>query len=106
MLEYLLAAPAAVLLYFFSSLRILKQYERGVVFFLGRYTATRGPGLVFVPRGFAQMRRVSMRIVAIGKQIGGNAGNDQLLVQNPDPQHGARGDQDGANDTAGGYPCR
>ena len=65
MLEYLLAAPAAVLLYFFSSLRILKQYERGVVFFLGRYTATRGPGLVFVPRGFAQMRRVSMRIVAM-----------------------------------------
>src|ERR1043166_674631 len=65
MLEFLVAAPAALLFYFISSLRILKQYERGVVFFLGRYTATRGPGLVFVPRGFAQMKRVSMRIVAM-----------------------------------------
>jgi regulator of protease activity HflC (stomatin/prohibitin superfamily) len=64
-MEWLLATPLAVLLYLASSLRILKQYERGVVFFLGRYTATRGPGLVFVPRGFAQMKRVSMRIVAI-----------------------------------------
>ena len=64
-MEWLLLPPLAVLLYLFASLRILKQYERGVVFFLGRYTATRGPGLVFVPRGFAQMKRVSMRIVAI-----------------------------------------
>jgi regulator of protease activity HflC (stomatin/prohibitin superfamily) len=64
-MEWFLAAPLAVLLYLFGSLRILKQYERGVVFFLGRYTATRGPGLVFIPRGFAQMKRVSMRIVAI-----------------------------------------
>ena len=51
--------------YFLSGFRILKQYERGVVFFLGRYTATRGPGLIFVPRGLAQMKRVSMRIVAM-----------------------------------------
>ena len=64
-MEWLLAAPLAVLVYLFSSLRILKQYERGVVFFLGRYTATRGPGLIFVPRGVAQMKRVSMRIVAM-----------------------------------------
>ncbi len=64
-MELLLAAPIALLLYLFASLRILKQYERGVVFFLGRYTATRGPGLIFVPRGFAQMKRVSMRIVAM-----------------------------------------
>jgi len=64
-MEWLLAAPLALLLYLFSSLRILKQYERGVVFFLGRYTATRGPGLIFVPRGLAQMKRVSMRIVAM-----------------------------------------
>jgi regulator of protease activity HflC (stomatin/prohibitin superfamily) len=64
-MEWLLAPPLAALLYLFASLRILKQYERGVVFFLGRYTATRGPGLVFVPRGFAQMKRVSMRIVAM-----------------------------------------
>src|SRR5258708_11947274 len=65
MLDSLRAAAAGLLLYFFSSLRILKQYERGVVFFLGRYTAARGPGLVFVPRGFAQMKRVSLRVFAM-----------------------------------------
>jgi regulator of protease activity HflC (stomatin/prohibitin superfamily) len=64
-MEWLLFPPLAVLLYGLASLRVLKQYERGVVFFLGRYTATRGPGLIFVPRGLAQMRRVSMRIVAM-----------------------------------------
>jgi regulator of protease activity HflC (stomatin/prohibitin superfamily) len=64
-MEWLLAAPLALVLYGLASLRILKQYERGVVFFLGRYTATRGPGLIFVPRGLAQMKRVSMRIVAM-----------------------------------------
>jgi len=64
-MEWLLAPPLALILYLFASLRILKQYERGVVFFLGRYTATRGPGLIFVPRGLAQMKRVSMRIVAM-----------------------------------------
>jgi len=64
-MEWLLLPPLAALLYVVASFRVLKQYERGVVFFLGRYTATRGPGLVFIPRGFAQMRRVSMRIVAM-----------------------------------------
>jgi regulator of protease activity HflC (stomatin/prohibitin superfamily) len=44
---------------------VLKQYERGVVFFLGRFQATRGPGLIFVPPLLASMRRVSMRIVAM-----------------------------------------
>jgi regulator of protease activity HflC (stomatin/prohibitin superfamily) len=64
-MEWLLLAPLAVVLYLFSSLHVLRQYERGVVFFLGRYTNTRGPGLVFIPRGLAHMKRVSMRIVAM-----------------------------------------
>ncbi len=64
-MDFLIAAAAFVLLYGLGSLRILKQYERGVVFLLGRYTATKGPGLVVVPLGFAQMKRVSMRIVAM-----------------------------------------
>jgi regulator of protease activity HflC (stomatin/prohibitin superfamily) len=51
--------------YSLVSLRILKQYERGVNFFLGRYTATKGPGLVFVPFLLAHLKRVSLRIVAL-----------------------------------------
>ena len=48
-MEILLGALAVAVLYTFSSLRILKQYERGVTFLLGKFWATKGPGLVFVP---------------------------------------------------------
>jgi len=51
--------------YVLSSLRVLKQYERGVVFFLGKYTGTKGPGLIFVPTALSRMKRVSMRVVAV-----------------------------------------
>jgi len=64
-MEFLLVPLAAIFAYGLLSLRVLKQYERGVVFFLGRYTATKGPGLVVVPAGLARMKRVSMRIVAM-----------------------------------------
>jgi regulator of protease activity HflC (stomatin/prohibitin superfamily) len=64
-MDIVLGIMALALGYFVSGFRILKQYERGVVFFLGRYSATRGPGLIYVPRGLAQMKRVSMRIVAM-----------------------------------------
>ena len=52
-------------LYALSSLRIIKQYERAVTFFLGRYWSTKGPGLVFLPSMIAHMHRVSLRIVAL-----------------------------------------
>jgi regulator of protease activity HflC (stomatin/prohibitin superfamily) len=64
-MAYLLAALGLGVFYVLSSLRVLNQYERGVVFFLGRHTGARGPGLIFVPFIFAKMRRVSMRVVAM-----------------------------------------
>ena len=49
-----------------TSLRILKEYERGVVFRLGRARPSRGPGLIFlVPFGIERMERVSLRIIAM-----------------------------------------
>lgn len=49
-----------------SSLRILKEYERAVVFRLGRVRPLRGPGVVFlVPYGVERMERVSLRIIAM-----------------------------------------
>jgi regulator of protease activity HflC (stomatin/prohibitin superfamily) len=51
--------------YCLGSLRVLKQYERGVNFFLGKFTGVKGPGVAFVPLGLAHMRRVSLRIVAL-----------------------------------------
>ena len=64
MMEVLAALGVAVV-YTFASLRVLNQYERGVAFFLGRFSGTKGPGLVFLPAGFATMKRVSLRIVAL-----------------------------------------
>jgi regulator of protease activity HflC (stomatin/prohibitin superfamily) len=55
----------ALLLYAFVSLRVLRQYERGVVFTLGKFTGVRDPGLTFVFVPFQQMVRVSMRIVTM-----------------------------------------
>src|SRR5579862_9137735 len=54
-----------VIIYAFVSLRVLKQYERGVVFFLGKFEGVRGPGLtlIFVP--FQTMTRVSLRTVTM-----------------------------------------
>jgi regulator of protease activity HflC (stomatin/prohibitin superfamily) len=63
--EILLIALAAAVGYGLASFRVLKQYERAVVFLLGRYTETRGPGLIFLPLGFFRMKRVSLRIVAV-----------------------------------------
>jgi regulator of protease activity HflC (stomatin/prohibitin superfamily) len=49
-----------------TSLRILKEYERAVVFRLGRVRPLRGPGLIFlVPFGVERMVRVSLRIIAM-----------------------------------------
>ena len=64
-MDLLLMIPFAAFVYLAGSIRILRQYERGVVFFLGKYTSTKGPGVAFVPLGFAQMKRVSLRIVAM-----------------------------------------
>jgi regulator of protease activity HflC (stomatin/prohibitin superfamily) len=64
-MELLVVPIAAVLMYIVASLRVLNQYERGVVFFLGRHVGTRGPGLLFVPFILAKMKRVSMRVVAL-----------------------------------------
>ncbi len=49
-----------------TSLRVLWEYERGVVFRLGRLRSARGPGLIFlVPFGIERMQRVGLRIVAM-----------------------------------------
>ena len=58
-------AVAVVLAYTYGSLHIMKQYERAVSFFLGKYWGTKGPGLIFVPAFFAKLQRVSLRIIAM-----------------------------------------
>ncbi len=60
-----LIALFLVLLLVVSSLRILREYERGVVFTLGRFWKVKGPGLVVIIPGIQQMVRVDLRIVVL-----------------------------------------
>jgi regulator of protease activity HflC (stomatin/prohibitin superfamily) len=48
-----------------SSLRILREYQRGVVFQLGRFWRVKGPGLVLLIPGVQQMVRIDLRIVVM-----------------------------------------
>ena len=49
-----------------SGLRVLREYERGVVFRLGRLVAPKGPGLVWLmPLGLERMLKVPLRIIAL-----------------------------------------
>jgi regulator of protease activity HflC (stomatin/prohibitin superfamily) len=64
-MEVLLGVLGVIAAYSFGSLRVVKQYERAVAFFLGKYAGTKGPGVVFIPLLLASQRRVSLRIMAL-----------------------------------------
>lgn len=44
---------------------VLREYERGVVFFLGRFQAVKGPGLIIIIPGIQQMVRVDLRTIVL-----------------------------------------
>jgi regulator of protease activity HflC (stomatin/prohibitin superfamily) len=52
-----------VLILIYASIRILREYERGVVFTLGRHTGTKGPGLFLLVPFVQQMVRVDLRVI-------------------------------------------
>jgi regulator of protease activity HflC (stomatin/prohibitin superfamily) len=54
---------AAVIFALVSIFRILREYERGVIFTLGRYSGTKGPGLIIVIPFVQQMVRVDLRTI-------------------------------------------
>lgn len=54
-----------LIVYAAASIRVLRQYERGVVFLLGKYESVRGPGLTLIFAPFQTMVRVSLRTVTM-----------------------------------------
>jgi regulator of protease activity HflC (stomatin/prohibitin superfamily) len=52
-----------IAMFLYSAVRILREYERGVIFTLGRYTGTKGPGLFLLVPLAQQMVRVDLRVV-------------------------------------------
>jgi regulator of protease activity HflC (stomatin/prohibitin superfamily) len=54
-----------VVYFLFSAIKILKEYERGVVFRLGRLIPVKGPGLIIIIPGIDKLVRVSLRTVTM-----------------------------------------
>jgi regulator of protease activity HflC (stomatin/prohibitin superfamily) len=48
-----------------TSLRVVKEYDRGVIFFLGKFTGVRGPGLIILVPILEQMTRVTLRTITM-----------------------------------------
>ena len=54
-----------VIVIVFTSIKVLNEYERGVILTLGRFTGVKGPGLIFVFPGVQQIFRMSTRVVVL-----------------------------------------
>jgi regulator of protease activity HflC (stomatin/prohibitin superfamily) len=65
MIDYAIYLILAVfgILFLSSAIRILREYQRGVVFTLGRFTGVKGPGLIILIPYVQQMVRVDLRVV-------------------------------------------
>ena len=59
------AVIALMLFLLISAVRILREYQRGVVFMLGRFWRVKGPGLVILIPGIQQMVTVDLRVVTM-----------------------------------------
>lgn len=63
--QFILGMIMIAATFLWLSFNILREYERGVVFFLGRFQEVKGPGLIIIIPGIQQMVRVDLRIVVM-----------------------------------------
>lgn len=54
-----------ILIFIFSMFRVLREYERGVIFTLGRFWKVKGPGLIIIVPIFQQMVKVDLRTIVM-----------------------------------------
>ena len=73
-----------------ASIKILREYERGVVFRLGRLIGAKGPGIIFIIPGVDKLLRISLRTVALeipsqdvitGEKISNHPSRNILVTQ-------------------------
>ncbi len=64
-MPYLTSILVFVLIILFSAIRILREYERGVIFRLGRLIGAKGPGLILLIPGIDKMVKTSLRTVVM-----------------------------------------
>ena len=71
-----------VLLVLFSSLRVAQEYQRGIIFRLGRYMGTRGPGLYFIlPLGIERAVTIDMRTATVSAEQQETITRDSVTVK-------------------------
>jgi len=70
-----------ILLFFISAIRILREYERGVIFLLGRFWRVKGPGFMIVIPVIQQMVRVDLRTVVMDVPTQDVISRDNVSVQ-------------------------
>jgi regulator of protease activity HflC (stomatin/prohibitin superfamily) len=62
---FIVAVVVVILAVLATSLRVLKEYERGVMFNLGRFGGIKGPGVIFVWPVVQQMTKVDLRVIVL-----------------------------------------
>ncbi len=70
-----------LVLILFASIKILREYERGVIFLLGRFWKVKGPGLVVVIPGIQQIVKVDLRVVTMDVPPQDVISKDNVSVQ-------------------------
>jgi regulator of protease activity HflC (stomatin/prohibitin superfamily) len=64
-LVFYIPALIVILLFFTAAVKILREYERGVIFTLGRFTGVKGPGLILLIPYIQQMVRMDLRTIVL-----------------------------------------
>lgn len=65
MSSFAIVVVVFLLIVIFTSLRVLNEYERGVMFTLGRFSGVKGPGVIIVWPIVQQMRKVDLRVIVL-----------------------------------------
>ncbi|HBD12370.1 MAG TPA: hypothetical protein DCZ13_09495 [Porticoccaceae bacterium] len=82
MIEYpLYTLLVLLILLFASAIKILREYERGVIFLLGRFWKVKGPGFIIVIPGIQQMVRVDLRTIVMDVPSQDVISRDNVSVQ-------------------------
>ena len=64
-MPFLIAVVILAVILIFTTINVLNEYERLVVFTLGRFDGVRGPGVVFICPGVQRTRRVDLRVIVL-----------------------------------------
>src|SRR5256885_11930148 len=64
-MSFVIAIAILIIVLVFSAINVLNEYERVVVFTLGRFTGIKGPGLVLIWPGIQRTRRVDLRVIVL-----------------------------------------